>query len=100
MVHDGFDHKYIVNHSRYAKQVSCAVRQVIVQPIMKTACFFERAAFDDFQNPCGFNIPFCHSLEGMFSQHHGQIEALAVHYFPQLSFNPIAKLNTGLLPCT
>ena len=100
MVHDGFDHKYIVNHSRHAKQVIRAVRQMLVEPIMKTACFFERAAFDDFQNQCGFNIPFSHSQAGMFSQYHGQIEALAVHYFPQLSFNPTARLNTGLEPVT
>ena len=100
MVHDGFDHKYIVNHSRHAKQVICAVRQMLVEPVMKTARFFERAAFDDFQNQRCFNIPFCHSQAGMFSQHNGQVEALAVHYFPQESFNPTAKLNTGLLPCT
>ncbi len=95
MVHDGFDHKYIVNHSGYTKQVVCAVRQVLVQPVMKATSFFDGSAVNNFQNLFKVNLSFRHSLNGVLRQYNLQIKTGAVHHFPQLSFNPTAKLNTS-----
>lgn len=95
MAHDGFDHICIVNHGIPSKQVICAVRQVLVQPVMQAACFFKGSAVDNFQYLVEADAAFNHPLTCVFRQYDLQIKAGAVHHFPHPSFNPTAKLNTS-----
>ena len=68
MVHDGFDHKDIVNHSSYTKQVVCAIRQVFEEPVMQATRFFQRSAIDNFQDLVEADASFNHPLTGMLRQ--------------------------------
>ncbi len=94
MVHNGFDHKCIVNDSRHTKQVVCALRQLLVKPEVSAACVLLCAGVDDFQNQLRSHLALCHAQAGMFCQNDRQVKTQAMHYLAQLSFIPVTRLNT------
>ena len=96
MVHVGFYDGYIVSHCGDAKQVVITRVNVFVEPIVAAARVFQRARVNDFHNDCFANASLLHARFGMLGENDGRVKALAMHHFPQLSFNPTAKLNTGL----
>ena len=67
----------------------------LYKPIVIAAGIFYSAGINNLEDQGGADISLCHSLNGALRQNHWQVESRAVHYFPQLSFNPTAKLNTG-----
>jgi hypothetical protein len=100
VVHDSLHHNDIVNHSGYAKQVVGSARHLFVQPEVGASCVFDGARVNDVKQKIRAHIPLGHPQPGVLCDHDWQTEAGTFHHLPQESFNPTAKLNTGLLPRT
>lgn len=102
MVHLGLDDQHIVQDGGHAEQVVVACRKVFVKPEVTRAGLLLRAVVNCVLNQLQADAALVGALLGMGREYDLQpVKPLALqHHLPQLSFNPVTRLNTGLVPAT